>query len=90
LININAKSTEIVPDDFQHTTCKDAGSAENAYAHGWTVLGHRRSSCRGAIFSHSIHGDALKSFPTIFSIHSIHGDKIIKNVELKTWENLSL
>jgi hypothetical protein len=40
LININEKSAEIVPDDFQHTTCKDAGSAENA----------------GAIFSRSIHG----------------------------------
>jgi hypothetical protein len=37
----------------------EVGSAENA----------------GAIFSHSIRGDALKSFLTIFSIHSIRGDK---------------
>jgi hypothetical protein len=33
--------TEIVADDFQHTICMDAGSAESA----------------AAIFSHSIHGD---------------------------------
>jgi hypothetical protein len=73
LININAKSVEIVPDDLQHTTCKDAGSAENA----------------GAIFSRSILGDTLKSFLTIFSIHSILGDNIFKNEELIKWEYLS-
>jgi hypothetical protein len=56
---MSTQFTEIVPDNFQHTTYMDAGSAENA----------------GAIFSHSIHGDKLKLFPTIFSIHSIHGDK---------------
>jgi len=37
----NFKCTEIVPDDFQHTTHMAVGSAENA----------------GAVFSHSIHGD---------------------------------
>ncbi len=37
----NEKCTGIVPDDSQHTTYMDVGSAENA----------------GAIFSHSIHGD---------------------------------
>ncbi len=42
---------------FLHPWRSDVGSAENAYVHGWTVVGQRRSSCRGAIFSHSIHGD---------------------------------
>ncbi len=45
LINIsgreNEKCTEIVPDDFQHTTYMDVGSAEN----------------EGSIFGHSIRGD---------------------------------
>jgi len=51
--------TGIVPDNSQHTTHMDVGSAENA----------------GAIICHSIHGDSLELFLTILSIHSIHGDK---------------
>ena len=27
---VNEKYTEIVPDDFQHTTCMDVGSKESA------------------------------------------------------------
>ncbi len=57
LVSLRLKCTEIVPDDFQHTTHMDVGSAENASLHGCNLLGQRRSSCRGAIFSHSIHGD---------------------------------
>jgi len=40
----NEKCTEIVPDDFQHTTHMDVGSAENAGAiflplHPWRCTG---------------------------------------------------
>ncbi len=41
LISTSVRSAEIVPDDFQHTTYMDVGSAEN----------------EGSIFSHSIRGD---------------------------------
>jgi hypothetical protein len=31
-----------------NTTYTDVGSADIAYVQGWTVVGQRRSSCRGA------------------------------------------
>jgi len=78
LANNNEKCTGIVPDDSQHTTYIDVGSAGNA-------------GNAGAVFCHSIHEDTLKSFfgncsciallsdihvtTTIFSIRSIHGSK---------------
>ena len=71
-----------------HPTTMDGGSAGFASLHGCNLLGQCRSSeavCRGAIFSHSIHGDSLKLFQTIFSIHSIHGDKkLIINIKKTT------
>ncbi len=40
-------SAENARSNFQ-PTYTDVGSADIAYVHGWTVVGQRRSSCRGA------------------------------------------
>ena len=65
-------SAENAGSNFQPTM--DVGSAENASLHGCNLLGQRRSSCRGAIFSRPFVSIVRASFyPLLSHKYERHG-----------------